>query len=143
MALNLINRQGGKYWSCKKVLKEFPTDYDTYVEPFVGGGSIYLNTPKVDKEIINDLDPLLIELYIQIQDNHLLFESIVKAEYNEEDFYHIKKELVHSNLGKLAKNFILKKISFLGLMSVFSIFKDRNRNTIISCIINICIISYY
>jgi DNA adenine methylase len=125
MPLNLIKRQGGKYWSCKKVLKEFPTDYDTYVEPFVGGGSIYLNTRKVDNEIINDLDPLLIELYIQIQNNYLLFESTVNGEYNEEDFYRIKKELVHSNLGKLVKDYILKKTSYLGCMEGFAIYNGK------------------
>jgi len=121
MPLNLIKRQGGKFYSCQKVIAEFPSEYNCYVEPFVGGGSIYLNTKKIENEIINDLDPMLIDLYIQIQEDYLLFESIVHGRYSEEDFYRIKKEPIFSNLSKIARNYILSHISHLGLQNTFNI----------------------
>jgi len=56
------SRQGGKFYSYKKIIPHFPEDYDLYVEPFVGGGSIFFNTKQV-KSVINDLDPELISIY--------------------------------------------------------------------------------
>ena len=48
-----IGRWGGKHYSRNKILSYIPDNYDTYVEPFVGGGSVYLNLEKNGKEIIN------------------------------------------------------------------------------------------
>lgn len=51
-----LGRQGGKKNLKKRLIAMFPTDYNTFVEPFVGAGNIFYSTPKVDKEIINDKD---------------------------------------------------------------------------------------
>jgi len=48
--------------------------YDTYVEPFFGGGAmmihIYKNNPTVKKFILNDINPEIVGLYRAIRDNH-------------------------------------------------------------------------
>jgi DNA adenine methylase len=47
--------------------------YDTYVEPFFGGGAmmihIYENNPTVKKFILNDINPEIVGLYRAIRDN--------------------------------------------------------------------------
>ena len=47
------------------------TGFDTYVEPFFGGGAmmihIYKNCPSVKRFVINDINPYLIEIYNTIK----------------------------------------------------------------------------
>jgi DNA adenine methylase len=47
--------------------------YDTYVEPFFGGGAmmihVYENNPTVKHFILNDINPELVGLYLAIRDN--------------------------------------------------------------------------
>jgi len=59
----MVSYPGGKSRVSKKILKEFPKEYDTYVEPFVGGGSIYWREEKAKKRVINDMHKPLIKQY--------------------------------------------------------------------------------
>jgi len=56
-------RIGNKTPMMKQILPRVPTGYTTYVEPFVGSGSVFLSLPKVNKEVINDLDKPLINAW--------------------------------------------------------------------------------
>lgn len=51
----------------KLIVPKFPTDITTYVEPFVGAGSIFFYKPKHKHEIINDGDPEISFFYSYIQ----------------------------------------------------------------------------
>ena len=42
-------RVGGKTKSVNKLINILPADYDVYVEPFFGGGSIFFRKPFIDK----------------------------------------------------------------------------------------------
>jgi DNA adenine methylase len=44
-----------------------PEEYDTYVEPFVGGGAIYWKKEPTETEVINDLDSDLVGAYRLLQ----------------------------------------------------------------------------
>jgi DNA adenine methylase len=57
-----FNRIGSKYSLVKDIIKLIPP-HTTYVEPFVGGGSIFWNKSPAKKSVINDLDKELIEGY--------------------------------------------------------------------------------
>lgn len=59
---------GDKYKLMTQLLKLFPENIDTFIEPFVGGGSVFLNT-KAEKYLVNDLDSNIINL-------HKLFYSL-------------------------------------------------------------------
>ena len=54
---------GDKYKLVPQLQKFFPKHIDTYVEPFVGGGSVFLNT-KARRYILNDIDQYVIELHL-------------------------------------------------------------------------------
>jgi len=60
-----FGRVGGKHFSKKLILpfiKEL--EYDIYVEPFIGAGSIFLGREKkANREIINDYDQLVVNLW--------------------------------------------------------------------------------
>lgn len=57
------------------------TGYDTFVEPFFGGGAmmihIYKNAPAVKQFVINDINPEIIGLYIAIKKDFVQFINIL------------------------------------------------------------------
>lgn len=53
---------GDKFKLLPTILPAFPTDIDTFVEPFVGGGSVFLNVA-AKKYRLNDIDANMIELH--------------------------------------------------------------------------------
>ncbi len=53
---------GDKYKLMPQLRELFPSNIGTYVEPFAGGGSSFLNT-KAEKYLVNDIDKYVIELH--------------------------------------------------------------------------------
>lgn len=53
---------GDKYKLMSQLRELFPRNISSYIEPFVGGGSSFLNTP-AEKYIVNDVDPYVIKLH--------------------------------------------------------------------------------
>tara|TARA_R110000787_G_scaffold70970_2_gene157962 strand:+ start:667 stop:1482 length:816 start_codon:yes stop_codon:yes gene_type:complete len=66
-----FTRTGSKQPILDKVYKLFPDDFKTYVEPFIGGGSVMMAYPfkKDQKIVINDKDELLIDQYRFVKSN--------------------------------------------------------------------------
>ena len=58
---------GGKRKEIKYILEYIPTQYDLYIEPFIGGGSLYFYLEPYNA-VINDLHPDLIYFYKQLQE---------------------------------------------------------------------------
>lgn len=73
---------GGKTQLLPVIIDELPSNIDnisTYVEPFVGAGSVFLDflsNDKFDKYIINDINHKLINLYCVIRDD---VESLIDS----------------------------------------------------------------
>ena len=59
---------GGKYYARKLILAHVPL-HTKYIEPFVGGGSIFFAKNKVRNNQLNDIDAELINVYVTIRDN--------------------------------------------------------------------------
>ncbi|MCD7809805.1 MAG: DNA adenine methylase, partial [Erysipelotrichaceae bacterium] len=53
---------GDKYKLVPQLKKLMPDDIDTYIEPFVGGGSSAMNA-KANKYLLNDIDKNVIRLH--------------------------------------------------------------------------------
>lgn len=114
--LPLIARQGGKYLLYKKIISEFPPNYEdmTYVEPFIGGGSVFFNKEESKKQIINDKDTTLYDFYILVKNKPKELEQLIHGLYNEDDFYEIKKTKPTSKTGIIVRMYLLKFLSYLG-----------------------------
>ena len=63
----LIKWSGGKSDEIKQFAKYLPASYDTYLEPFIGGGSVYFHMAPA-KAVISDVHTELIDLYQSIRD---------------------------------------------------------------------------
>lgn len=59
---------GGKTKLLPQLAALQPKDYQKYYEPFVGGGALFFSI-EPPQAVINDLNPHLINLYVQVRDN--------------------------------------------------------------------------
>ncbi|WP_241208431.1 DNA adenine methylase [Streptococcus downei] len=92
----LFKYPGGKGSEYKYLRKLFP-EFDTYVEPFLGGGAVYWAT-KADNWIINDYSQELISIYRYTQEQDELFlnylEDIGRVWKNKENYINDIMELL-------------------------------------------------
>lgn len=82
---------GGKRQLLSEINKYIPSDFDTYYEPFIGGGAVFLNNqPK--RAIINDWNKELINAYQVIQSNvEELIDELKKHKNESEYFYSVRE----------------------------------------------------
>ena len=81
---------GDKYKLVKEIKQHFPTNIGRFIEPFVGGGSVFLN---VDAEtyLLNDIDSYVIDIH------RMLCSYVGREEEFYRDFYAIVDKYELSN----------------------------------------------
>jgi len=125
----LISRQGGKYNMYKKVIAAFPEGYEdmTYVEPFVGGGSVFFNKEPSKKEVINDFDDDLVRVYRVVKKSPKELNRRINGDYTREDFEELKQLQPTSDIGKVVKQSLLTFLSYLSTGTTFNDTKGGTR----------------
>ena len=108
---------GGKSKLKKRIINLFPKDYENmiYIEPFVGGGSVFFSKEPSKEEIINDKDKDLIDVYKGFKKYD--FDKIKKDTdgiYPKEEFYKIRDNIPKDNYNKFLRLFKLFKLSYFG-----------------------------
>lgn len=83
---------GGKTKVLKHYAPYFPTSFDTYYEPFFGGGAVFIHivneySPK--NIVINDINPDIVRIYTEVRDNYAPF--IVRMEELESRYMPLEK----------------------------------------------------
>lgn len=89
---------GGKKQLLDKLLEKMPSDYNTYYEPFIGGGAVLLGL-QPHSAVINDVNEQLLNVYHQIKSDEIAlinkineldsvvcdkdFYLSIRAKYNE------------------------------------------------------------
>lgn len=141
----LTARVGGKVLLKKKLVKEYfppPNSYQTYVEPFVGGGAVYFYKDKHDhKEVVNDLDPDLYQMFkgFQTYDGDKIAEA-VNGDYTKRDFEKLRDAEPTTDFDKFIKTFLMYRLSFFGrgksfgkprINSSFKDYKERLKDVTI------------
>lgn len=122
---------GGKRSIVDKLKKYAPDEFDTYYEPFVGGGAFLFElSPK--KAVINDYNKELMNTYECIKDEkklELIWKELNKYETNHsEDFYYKIRNLDRDkkkfnkipDYKRAARTIYLNKACFNGLYRVNS-----------------------
>ncbi len=64
----IIKWVGGKRELCPKIRELMPSTYNKYYEPFLGGAAVLLDLCP-EEAVVNDINPELINMYLQIRDN--------------------------------------------------------------------------
>jgi len=114
----LVKWSGGKGDEIKQFEKYFPSEYDKYIEPFIGGGSVYFYlAPK--KAVISDVHSELIDFYQCIGDgkSKKIYDFMVNTPNDEETYYKVRDKMTISSILDNAKRFYYqRKTCFRGML---------------------------
>ncbi len=110
---------GGKFYARKLILEHIP-HHSYYAEPFVGGGSIFFAKDRIQHNVLNDVDPALVNCYIQIRDNvESLITKLEGIPASKEIHHFYKNEYQPSNdLEKAFRWYYLNRTSYSGIMNM-------------------------
>ena len=114
----LVKWSGGKSDEIKQFEKYFPANYDTYLEPFIGGGSVYFNVrPK--NAVISDVHEELVAFYQAIKDGHSnKINEFMQQNLNDElTYYKVRDKMaINSPLDNAMRFYYLRKTCFRGML---------------------------
>ena len=114
----LVKWSGGKGDEIKFFEKYMPKDFDMYLEPFIGGGSVYFYlNPK--KAVINDIHKDLIDLYRCIANgkNKDIYDFMKNNNNDETTYYKIRDEmLINDDLDNAKRFYYQRKTCFRGML---------------------------
>lgn len=90
-----IKYRGGKSTEIRFFQSYFPKQFNTFIEPFVGGGAVFFHLEH-RKSIINDINPKLMILYKQVKENYPLLRLQLDHlqelyESNQREYEELKK----------------------------------------------------
>lgn len=119
---------GDKYKLLPQIKKHFPQDIDRFIEPFCGGGSVFLNT-EANSYLLNDIDSYMIQLH----------KFLIANSQDTEHFWELiknnitKYNLSATYLGKdvppeYRKNFVKTYFAKYNKESYIRMRKDFNEN---------------
>jgi DNA adenine methylase len=114
----LIKWSGGKTDEIKQFISYFPENYNLYIEPFVGGGSVFFYLQPT-KAVINDVHTELIDFYNSIKNNYIndIYEFMNLNSNNEETYYKIRNDMIVKNeLDNSKRFYYLRKTCFRGML---------------------------
>lgn len=128
----IIKWVGGKFSNLHYIRELLPPTYNKYYEPFLGGGAVLLDLcPK--EAVVNDINPELINMYLQVKDNveeviaHLAdIDSFHEHSGNDsKEIYYDVREAFNNRRGsntpvQAARFIYLNKHCFNGLYRVNS-----------------------
>lgn len=107
---------GSKRRLLPKILPRLPTKYDRYVEPFLGGGSLFFAL-RPEKAVLSDLNRDLIRAYRAVRDDvEQVIEALRTFKYSKAEYYRARDDLVPADRWERAARFIfLNKTCWNGL----------------------------
>lgn len=110
-----IKWAGGKGKLLPELIKRLPNSFNTYYEPFVGGGALYFKLqPK--KAVLSDRNFELVNCYNAIRDfSEDLIDDLLTHRYANEYYYNLRNAdrddsfLAWSNTRRSKREFCLRK----------------------------------
>lgn len=111
---------GGKRWFVQRYASLLPSGFDQYIEPFLGGGSVFFHLePK--KAILADANPELIDTYKALKTEWPSVERLLvyHQRRHSEKYYYAIRESMPEGLDERAARFIyLNRTCFNGIYRV-------------------------
>jgi DNA adenine methylase len=125
----IIARVGGKTKLRDKIVPLIPTDIQTYVEPFIGGASIFFSKDKyAPNEVINDKDRDITDILKDIQKVSEAELRTMDFSSNKEKFERLRdSKRENTPYKRLYRNLYVTKNSFSGNRTTFGDSKRKNK----------------
>ena len=154
----LIKWSGGKKDELKEFTKYIP-EFDTYLEPFIGGGATFFHlNPKIKKAVITDVHKELIDFYKAIKNGKSdeIYKFMEAHPNREKVYYEVRDKMpIEDYLDSAKRFFYQRKTCYRGMLRYnsagkfnipfgqyktynFEILKDKNyeklfKNTEVEC----------
>lgn len=117
---------GGKRQLLPELRKYIPSRYNTYYEPFVGGGALFFDLQR-KRAVINDTNAELLNCYIVIRDAVEELIAALEQHRNEEAYYYALRDWDRAHdfaarpaVERAARVIFLNKTCYNGLFRVNS-----------------------
>jgi DNA adenine methylase len=113
----LVKWSGGKSDEIKEFQKYIP-DFDTYLEPFIGGGSLFFHL-RPAKAVISDVHTELVDFYQSIKAGHAneIYEFMKSRPNDEETYYQVRDKMpINCPLDNAKRFYYLRKTCFRGML---------------------------
>jgi DNA adenine methylase len=117
---------GGKSQLIDQLIKRLPKKFNTYYEPFLGGGALFFYL-KPKTAVLSDVNPDLIDTYCAIRDEvEMVIDELSLHKYDKEYYYKVRSwDRIDSYLTlprakRAARVIYLNKTCFNGLYRVNS-----------------------
>ncbi len=109
---------GGKSALLPQLASHFPAGCKVYIEPFLGGGAVFLALGSGTVSLINDSNPEIFNLYSIIRDQPQALMTELdkfKPQYSENFYYSLRQSKPETCLQQAARTIFLNKTGFNGL----------------------------
>ena len=125
----IVKWVGGKGSNLKYIRDRLPESFNTYYEPFLGGAAVLFDLNPTNA-VVNDINPELINMYLQVRDHVddvidelTTLDNTHEVSDDPKEFYYSVREKFNSNLGindtdQAARFIYLNKHCFNGLYRV-------------------------
>jgi DNA adenine methylase len=114
----ILKWAGGKARLLPQLVAHFPDRFDRYLEPFLGGGAVFLALRPGVPAVVGDSNPELINLYTVVRDRPQdLTRALdrLAARYSEEFYYRLREEEPRDAIRRAARTVFLNKTGYNGL----------------------------
>ena len=114
----MVKWSGGKSDEIKKFIKYIPDDIDTYLEPFMGGGSVFFYLSP-NKSVISDVHSELTDFYSEIKKGNAsdIYKFMEKHPNDEKTYYQVRDKFeIKSPLDNACRFFYQRKTCFRGML---------------------------
>ncbi len=111
---------GGKRWFVRQHANILPSKYQRYIEPFLGGGSVYFHLrPK--QALLGDINEELITTYNGIKEDWRRVQTLLKRhsqKHSDDYYYKLRSEKSTDVFERAAKFIYLNRTCFNGIYRV-------------------------
>jgi DNA adenine methylase len=114
----LVKWSGGKSDEIKVFEKYFPEHFNKYIEPFVGGGSVFFYLNPIEA-VISDVHTELIDLYRSIGNgkSEEIYEFMKNTPNDEKTYYKVRDEMkINNELDDAKRFYYQRKTCFRGML---------------------------
>ena len=127
----ILKWAGGKKWLIKRIASSLPSNFDNYIEPFLGGGSFFYHLPNKKGGFLSDINLNLINFYKDLKKNP---ESLYKRarklvcehdNFEEESEQHV--EFYKKNREKFNKNPSSELFLYLNKLCFNGIYRENSK----------------
>ena len=111
---------GGKNWFIKKQSHRLPTQYNRYIDPFLGGGSVFFFMEPTEA-ILSDVNKELIQTYLAIKQDWRKLDRTLQyhsRRHNDDYYYEIRKQKPREITSIAARMIYLNRTCFNGIYRV-------------------------